>query len=424
MTTTAPPKREELRALYERVRGATVALCEPLTVEDHVVQSFADASPAKWHLAHTTWFFETLIIDRTGAEYTSPDARYRYLFNSYYNTLGEQFHRPDRGTLSRPTVQQVYDYRRVVDETMLRVLEGSAGDLTDDIALLVELGLHHEQQHQELLLTDIKHAFGHNPTQPEYRSHGGEPSGSAPPLDWVPFPGGVSSVGAAGDRFCFDNERPVHDVLAQPFALANRLVTCGEFRRFIEDGGYEKSTLWLSDGWNALNEHGWKAPLYWNRSEDGWTVFTLVGPQPISDDEPVAHINYYEADAFARWSGARLPREYEWEIAAAALPVEGNLLEANRLHPCAPIEKPSGALLQTFGDVWEWTSSAYADYPGYVAPEGPLAEYNAKFMCNQMVLRGGSCATSQSHIRPTYRNFFPPDARWQFSGLRLAKDVR
>jgi ergothioneine biosynthesis protein EgtB len=420
------PPGDALAARFQEVRGTTEALCAPLETEDYVVQSMPDASPAKWHLAHTSWFFETFLLRPEFEGRGVGPGEYGYLFNSYYNAVGDRIARPKRGLLSRPTVAEVYRYRALVDERMLQLLGSADGPALARLGPLVELGLNHEQQHQELILTDLKHLFGSNPVLPVYREGVTAPKGDAPPLRWHDFPGGLVEVGFGGSGFAFDNESPRHAAFLQPYRLAGRPVSCGEYLAFIDDGGYRRPEFWLSDGWNACQALGWSAPLYWERGAGGWRVFTLGGVRDVSEFEPVCHLSYYEADAFARWSGARLPTEAEWEHAAAALPVAGNFLEDERFHP-APLavgDTDHGtAPAQLFGDVWEWTSSPYTAYPGFRPAAGALGEYNGKFMCNQMVLRGGSCATPRSHVRATYRNFFPPDARWQFSGVRLARDA-
>jgi ergothioneine biosynthesis protein EgtB len=404
-------EREALRSRYLGARRATEALCRPLTVEDCVVQAMPDASPVRWHLAHTSWFFEHLVL-RPLAAYRPLDARYAFLFNSYYESLGERHPRPERGLLSRPTVSEVMAYRRHVDDAMERHWPLVPSEL-------VELGIHHEEQHQELILTDVKLVLALNPLEPVYQRAPERASTAPAPLAFTRFEGGVVSVGDAGPGFAFDNERPRHRVFLQPFALARRLVTCGEFRQFMDDGGYVRPLLWLSDGWDAIRRWGWQAPLYWVGDGDGWRIRTLSGARAIDPAEPVCHVSYYEADAYARWAGARLPSESEWEHAAAAAPVRGNFLDSGELHP-RPAQ-PAQPVDQLFGDVWEWTASAYLPYPGYAAPVGALGEYNGKFMSNRMVLRGGSCATWSHHVRASYRNFFAPEARWQFSGFRLAR---
>jgi ergothioneine biosynthesis protein EgtB len=404
------------------VRAATVELCAPLATEDFVVQSMPDASPAKWHLAHTSWFFEEFVLTRAAADYRPYAASYRYLFNSYYNTVGEMHARAARGMLSRPTVAEIMAYRQAVDERLASLLD--AGSLPEELEDVLTLGLEHERQHQELLLTDIKHLFSLNPLLPAYRQLPRRQRARTVPLRYLRFEGGLTPIGHAGKGFCFDNELPRHRALVMPFRLANRPVTNGEYLEFVRAGGYDDARLWLSDGWTLVRRDGWRHPLYWSQSLE--EEFTLTGMQALDPDAPVSHLSYYEADAFARWAGARLPTEFEWELAAGTVPRTGNFVEQRGWHPQAaagPGADPTGApdtLLQMFGDVWEWTQSAYAPYPGYSAPAGALGEYNGKFMVNQLVLRGGSCATPREHIRASYRNFFPPAARWQFSGLRLA----
>lgn len=412
-----PPLADRFRT----VRGETEQLRAPLSAEDCLVQSMDDASPTKWHLAHTSWFFETFVLERGIEGYVPFHPRFRVLFNSYYQQIGPQHPRPHRGLLSRPSLEEVFAYRAHVDHHVLELL--SCGEAAARVAPVIELGLHHEQQHQELILTDIKHALAQNPLRPPYRSHRARPAavGRTAPLGWQRHPGGVQAIGHDGRGFAFDNEQPRHRIVLEPFALATRVITNGEFLEFIEDGGYRRPELWLADGWTAVQCRGWHAPLYWERHGDTWSQFTLGGLEPLELAEPVCHVSLYEADAYATWAGARLPTEAEWEIAAAGMAVAGNLLDLGRVHP---EPAPGGEhVRQLFGDVWEWTRSAYAPYPGYHPPGGAIGEYNGKFMCNQMVLRGGSCATPRTHIRATYRNFFPPDARWQFSGVRLARDV-
>jgi ergothioneine biosynthesis protein EgtB len=380
-----------------------------------------DASPPKWHLAHTTWFFETFVLAPACPDYRPFHPRFAYLFNSYYNALGDRLPRPHRSLLSRPTVEEVFRYRGHVDEHVRRLLHGLR-PVTAELRSLLTLGLHHEQQHQELLLTDLQHAFGSNPLRPAYRERAPERPAPAVPRRWVDFPGGLRWIGHEGDDFTYDNEMPRHRVFVEPFLLASRLVTCGEYRAFLEDGGYRRPELWLADGWDARRARGWEAPLYWERQGEAWWHLTLNGLHPVEDAAPVCHVSYYEADAYARWSGARLPTEAEWESAAQDCPLEGNFLDSDRLHPAALSAPPASELpAQMFGDVWQWTGSPYVPYPGYQPPAGALGEYNGKFMANQMVLRGGSCATPLTHFRRSYRNFFPPDARWQFTGIRLAR---
>ena len=408
---------------YPAVRAATVELCAPLAVEDCVVQSMPDASPAKWHLAHTSWFFEEFVLARAAADYRTYDDRYRYLFNSYYNTVGPMHCRTARGMLSRPTVAEVMAYRSAVDERMQALL--AAGRLADGLEAVLTLGLEHERQHQELLLTDIKHLFSLNPLLPAYRERPARRATPAAPLRYLSFEGGLTDIGHAAAGFCFDNELPRHRALVAPFRLANRPATNGEYLQFVRAGGYQDPRLWLSDGWALLRREGWRQPLYWSPSLE--EEFTLTGTRELQAEAPLCHVSYYEADAFARWAGARLPTEFVWELAAAALPPTGNFVEQREWHPHAAGIPAAGSEatdtpLQMFGDVWEWTQSAYAPYPGYSPAPGALGEYNGKFMINQLVLRGGSCATPREHIRASYRNFFPPAARWQFSGVRLAGD--
>jgi len=409
---------EALASRYRAVRAATERLCEPLSAEDCQVQSMDDASPVKWHLAHTSWFFETFVLERmAGYRPFHPD--FRVLFNSYYQTVGRQHPRPQRGLLSRPTLDEVLAYRAHVDAHMLSLLE-TRRDVDTDVVML---GLQHEQQHQELILTDAKHMLSCNPLRPAYRDGPHAPRVESTPLGWQPFAAGIQWIGHDGRGFCFDNEQPRHRVFVEAFELAPRPVTNEEFLAFIDDGGYERPELWLSDGWSTVQARGWRAPLYWERRDGVWYVMTLAGLRTLRVDEPVCHVSLYEADAFARWAGARLPREAEWEVAAAGVNVDGNFVESGWLHP-APVGTGAPVVGQLFGDVWEWTQSAYSPYPGYQPPAGALGEYNGKFMCSQLVLRGGSCATPRDHVRATYRNFFPPDARWQFSGIRLARDAR
>lgn len=415
----APSAGSGLTAAYRRVRSFTERLCAPLETEDYVVQAMPDASPAKWHLAHTTWFFETFLLKPHAPGYQPLDTAYEYLFNSYYNTVGRQFPRPQRGLLSRPTVAEVYRYRAHVDAAMERWLTGAAPEALQGVEAVITLGLNHEQQHQELLLTDIKYALSVNPLRPVYRET--EPAaGEAAPMAWHGFPEGLVPIGHDGTGFAFDNEGPRHRAFVESFRLASRPVTNGEYLEFMEAGGYRAPHGWLSAGWSAVQANGWDAPLYWERRGDDWWTFTLSGMRPVDPAAPVCHVSYFESDAYARWAGARLPSEVEWEAAASEMPVAGHFADDGRIHP-APAP-PGPARGQFYGDVWEWTRSPYEAYPGYAPDPGALGEYNGKFMCGQYVLRGGSCATPEGHIRPTYRNFFPPDARWQFSGIRLARD--
>lgn len=411
-------------ARYQAVRVLSEKLCEPLAIEDYIVQTMNDVSPTKWHLAHTSWFFETFILEPYLEGYRPFHPQFAYLFNSYYIQAGERHCRDKRGYLSRPTVKEVFAYRAYVNEHMVRLIETADGAKQATIQPLIEIGLHHEQQHQELLLTDIKHVLSVNPLRPVYRDMI-LPTASVPPaFNWVDIEEGIYEVGHVGDGFHYDNEGPRHRVFLEPFQFGNRLVTNGEFLAFMEDGGYQRPELWLSQGWGTVLENEWSEPFYWEKHDDQWMTFTLSGMQPVDRHAPVTHVSYFEADAYARWACARLPTEQEWEVAAQGVPIQGNFVDNEHYHPVAlQGESPEGKLYQMYGDVWEWTRSQYSPYPGYEPASGALGEYNGKFMCNQFVLRGGSCATSLNHIRPTYRNFFPPDATWQFMGIRLAKDV-
>ena len=408
---------------YRSVRRQTEHLCEPLVAEDYVVQSMPDVSPTKWHLAHTSWFFETFLLGPHLAEYQPFNPHFAYLFNSYYVTVGDRHCRQNRGLLSRPTVREVYDYRRHIDAAMERFLANLTDAQLSELAAVIEIGLHHEQQHQELMLTDVKHVFWVNPMRPAYRRREDRAPGELPPMRWVDVGEGLHWAGHDGNGFAFDNEGPRHRVFLEPFQVGSRLVTNGEYQRFMNDAGYSRADLWLSMGWAAAQAEQWRAPLYWIEQDGQWWHHTLAGLRLVDDDEPVCHVSYFEADAYARWAGVRLPSEFEWEVASLDVSAsDGNFVEGELYHP-APLRGGAAGLHQMFGDVWEWTRSAYLAYPGYQPPVGALGEYNGKFMCNQFVLRGGSCATPASHIRRTYRNFFPPDARWQFMGFRLARDA-
>jgi ergothioneine biosynthesis protein EgtB len=415
---------ESLAQRYADVRRFTEWLCEPLATEDYVVQSMADVSPTKWHLAHTSWFFETFVLVPYLKGYVALNPAYAFLFNSYYVQAGERHCRAQRGYISRPTVAEVFAYRRHVDSALLELLGEAGEELGDQVSRLVTIGMHHEQQHQELMLTDIKHVFSVNPLRPAYRQRRSIAPASAATQEWVAFAGGLHWLGHDGAGFAYDNEGPRHRVYVEPFELASRPVTNAEYIGFMESGGYRRAELWLSLGWAVAQENGWSEPFYWEKRDGDWWLFTLAGMRRVEPHEPVTHLSYFEADAYARWAGARLPTEAEWEIAAADVPLQGNLVETGLLHPGAAGPAPaSPRLQQMYGDVWEWTQSPYVPYPGYRPAEGAIGEYNGKFMCNQFVLRGGSCATSQTHIRPTYRNFFPPEATWQFTGLRLARSA-
>lgn len=416
-----PHAADALLKTYRVVRGDSEALCAPLCVEDYVIQAIQDVSPPKWHLAHTTWFFENFLLLPYLKSYRVFHDRYGYLFNSYYETAGSFFPRPQRGLLARPTVEEILRYRVHVDAAMGELIEKASETVLGDIAFRILLGLNHEQQHQELLLTDIKYNFAFNPLRPAYRPAEFAPTRKAPAMSWLEYAGGVMAIGHEGGGFAYDNETPRYKVYLADYRLGSRPVTNGEFLEFIEGGGYRRAGLWLADGWAVVKQRGWEAPLYWERIEDEWWQMTLSGMRRLDENEPVCHVSFYEADAYARWRGKRLPSEAEWECAAAVSSIEGNFRESGLYHPTAAEPKP-GDPAQLFGDVWEWTQSAYAPYPGFKPLTGPLAEYNGKFMCNQMVLRGGSCATPKSHIRASYRNFFYPPDRWQFTGIRLADE--
>jgi ergothioneine biosynthesis protein EgtB len=420
---TPDVSRGDLAERYRQVRAFTESLCQPLEPEDYVIQTMADASPTKWHLAHTSWFFETFILQSWSSGYRALNPKYSFLFNSYYNGAGLMHSRDRRGLLSRPTVKETFHYRKIVDREMLELLETAPHDRWRKLMPLVVLGLNHEQQHQELLLTDIKHAFAQNPLFPAYHKVIANPAAEPAPLRWVNYAEGVYWIGASAEGFAFDNERPRHREFVEGFQLASRPSTNGEYLEFIEDGGYRRPELWLSEGWSTVTANEWTAPLYWKNLDGQWLTFTLSGMKPVDLCEPVCHLSYFEADAFARWRAARLPTEAQWEAASTDLPPDGNFAEDQKFHPQACVRaSPAAKAAQMFGDVWEWTGSSYSPYPGYEPLAGTLGEYNAKFMCNQYVLRGGSCATPRSHIRRTYRNFFAPDKRWQFSGVRLCRD--
>jgi ergothioneine biosynthesis protein EgtB len=437
VSPTRPGLVERLRDRFHQIRKFTDSLCSGLEPEDCVVQSMPDVSPTKWHIAHTTWFFETFILKRFVRRYRAEIPEYAYLFNSYYNAAGDMHRRDLRGLISRPTVKEAQRYRASIDSHIADLISDADDRLFDEIEPVLVLGMHHEQQHQELLITDIKHVFAQNPLHPVFREPktGGRsssmPASQSSPPEFVEFEQTMTEIGHDGRGFAYDNEGPRHQVLVPAFALASRPVTNGEYIAFIEDNGYHRPEFWLSLGWMTVNEQRWEAPLYWTKRDGTWWNFTLSGFRPVDESEPVTHVSYFEADAYTNWAGARLPTEVEWERAASDCPIDGNFVESELFHP-APIaiasaasaEKPvqDGRLQRMFGDVWEWTRSAYSPYPGYRAAPGALGEYNGKFMCNQYVLRGGSCATSRTHIRRTYRNFFQPEKRWQFTGIRLARD--
>ncbi len=436
---------------YQRVRTQSSALCEPLCVEDYGLQAVAETSPPKWHLAHTSWFFETFLLKPFTVNYAPVNDAYEFIFNSYYNGIGQQYAREQRGLLSRPTVDEVYQYRASIDAQMLDLLADQNHKHRATILQRTELGLHHEMQHQELLLTDLKYSLAQNPLYPAY--HCLPPSSTQPsntsPLIFCDYAGGLVASGTdvGNQGFCFDNETPQHKTYIAPYALANRPVTNGEYMQFMQDGGYQRAELWLADGWAMRQQKAWQAPLYWQQkglqkgpqqdskkgkaeskaeSQAGqqqaaeWQVFSLHGLVPLELAEPVCHVSFYEADAYARWAGARLPSEAEWEHAASAEAIAGNFVAAQRLQPRSAAQ-PHKTMQQLFGDVWEWTASSYGPYPGFAAAAGAIGEYNGKFMCNQMVLRGGSCVSDRHHIRASYRNFFYPPDRWQFTGIRLAQ---
>jgi ergothioneine biosynthesis protein EgtB len=419
---------------FEQVRAATESLAQPLSSEDASLQSMPDASPTKWHLAHTSWFFETFILERFDAGFVPFDPSFRVLFNSYYNSVGDKHPRHERGLISRPNLDAVLAYRRHVTAHINELLPRLEACNTE-FATLMWLGCNHEEQHQELILTDLKHLLSKNPLKPAYQDRWPLTPIQGRKPRWINYAGGRVSIGvdatSVTSAFAFDNEGPAHQVFLEPFELASYPVTHGDFAAFVNDKGYTRPELWLSMGWDWVQANRIGAPLYWEMRDRCWHTFTLHGMVPIDAHTPICHINYFEADAFARWAamqaqwrGARLPREAEWEHAASSAPVEGNFLDSRALHPLAlREEKASSAPSQLFGDVWEWTQSAYLPYPRFRAAEGAVGEYNGKFMCNQFVLRGGSCVTPQQHIRASYRNFFPPEARWQFSGLRLARDT-
>lgn len=415
---------ENLRARLVATRDLSLALAAPLGVEDMAVQAIEEASPTKWHLAHTSWFFETFVLTRLLPFYEVFDPAFGYCFNSYYTCVGERQPRQERGLLSRPPLERVLAYRRHVDAGLGRLFDqGLAAQ--GAAAALIELGLQHEQQHQELILTDILALFAANPLRPAYRAAPARGRGGASePMRWIGYAGGIVRIGGdPSEGFAFDNETPRHDALIHPFEIADRPVTNAEWLEFIEDGGYRDPSLWLSDGWAVIQREGWKAPAYWERRGDLFLAMTLDGLQPLEPAAPVTHVSFYEADAYARWAGARLPTEFEWEAVASGEQVAGNLLDSDALRPRPPAEPFAGHPRQLFGDVWEWTESAHLPYPSYRRPTGAIGEYNAKFMCDQHVLRGGCCVTPQSHIRASYRNFLYARQRWLFAGLRLARDV-
>ncbi|MEX0298422.1 MAG: ergothioneine biosynthesis protein EgtB [Kordiimonas sp.] len=413
------PQNQSVSKQFSRIRNQTEALCAPLETEDYGLQSMPDTSPPKWHLAHTSWCFETMILKPYLKGYQSFNETYAHLFNSYYESLGRFFTRAERGVLSRPTVKEVYAYRQHVDVAMRSLLSDASHPEKADIEQRTILGINHEQQHQELLLTDIKHAFSKNPLKPAYKTHAPEILAGEIKADWLSFDAGLYETGGTGTAFAYDNELPRHKSYLNGFKIATRPVSNAEYINFIDDGGYEKADLWLSDAWAIIQTERWKRPLYWEKNGDTYDSMTLHGMQPVHHSSPVSHVSFYEAAAYARWAGKRLPTETEWEVAAGEFPICGNLANSGML---APTAVPNDSH-QFYGDVWEWTSSPYTEYPGYQRLSGPFGEYNGKFMSSQMVLRGGSCLTPSDHIRSSYRNFFPPHTRWQFSGIRLAEDL-
>lgn len=415
-------QREILKQRFIDIRNFSEEFCKPLETEDFVIQSMPDVSPTKWHLAHTSWFFEAFVLSEVDKNYKSLHPQYNYLFNSYYVQVGERFDRPQRGLLSRPTVKNVFDYRSYVNEKMIDLFDNIDEKTFNEIAVVIDIGLNHEQQHQELMVTDIKHVFSINPLFPKLIEAPQNEQVNLPKIKWIEVEGGLKEIGFNGDGFFYDNEQPSHKVYLNDFKIASRLITNGEYIEFIESGAYDKDTLWLSDGIAAVRENNWRAPLYWVKKDNEWWHYTLQGFRKVEPDEPVTHVGFYEAEAFARWAGARLATEFEWETASQNIKIEGNFAESGLFHP-KPLSKDDQVINQMFGDVWEWTRSDYAPYPGYKVPDGAIGEYNGKFMSGQYVLRGGSCATSQTHIRNTYRNFFYPASRWQFMGIRLAKDA-
>lgn len=414
---------DTLKDTYLRIRNYSEQLVEPLEIEDFIVQADSHVSPTKWHLAHTTWFFETFILKNYLSNYTVFHKDFNYLFNSYYETVGKFHPQKARGLITRPTVSETFSYRKYVDDNIFSLLENNNQEDMEKIRQLVEIGLNHEQQHQELLLTDLKYNFSFNPTNPVYLTNDDMYGDSfTPDLSFVNIEGGLVEIGNDGEGFSFDNEGPRHKKWLEPYRLANRPVTNGEYQQFIEDGGYKQPEYWLSDGWNTIKTNNWQAPQYWEKHDKKWFAYTLSGLLPVNEHAPVSHISFYEADAYARWAGKRLPTEEEWEHGLKNVPIKGNFAEQGYFQPIAE-NNEDDTFSKGFGDVWEWTQSAYSPYPGIKPLKGALGEYNAKFMANQMVLKGGSCVTPESHIRLTYRNFFYPQMRWQFSGLRLAEDA-
>ncbi len=412
--------KEHLLKEFKKVRAFTHHLVEPLETEDFVIQPMENASPTKWHLAHTSWFFETFVLGKYEKGFDSHHPQYAYFFNSYYLQTGVPFTRANRGMLSRPTVKEVFEYRAYVNDQMIQFIEKCSNEIWNEAASVIEIGNHHEQQHQELILTDLKYLLAQNPLLPVYRDRVIHESPSPLEITWIAFDEGMVKIGNKGKEFTYDNEHPRHRTFVQEYELADRLITNKEYLEFINAGGYEQSEFWLDEGWSTVKKEKWIAPLYWFKRDSKWMNFTLSGARLVEENEPVTHISYYEADAFARWKGVRLPTEQEWEHACGKREISGNFVDNDAFHPVPNTSKETG-IKQMYGDVWEWTMSSYSPYPNYKPLPGALGEYNGKFMANQYVLRGGSCATSKSHIRKTYRNFFHANARWQFSGIRLAR---
>ena len=419
----APIGSSSLGARLFETRRLSLDLAKPLSPEDMTVQAMDDASPTKWHLAHTSWFFETFVLSLHLNGYETFDPAFNFCFNSYYESHGPRQPRAQRGLLSRPSCERIFAYRAHVDAGLEKLCAHGL-ETRSELARVIEIGINHEQQHQELMLTDILALFAANPLRPAYQAPRPRAEQAEPePLSWINFSGGIHEIGHAEEGFAWDNETPSHGELIHPFCLAGRLVTNAEWLAFIADGGYRTASLWLADGWAIVNREGWRAPLYWEERDGQWLAMSLEGLRPLDRAAPVVHVSYYEADAFARWAGHRLPTEFEWELAAQGLPATGNTLASGALQPLPAIARPDGRPVQMFGDVWEWTGNAYLPYPGYRAPLGALGEYNGKFMVGQHVLRGGSCATPEGHARATYRNFFYPHQRWQFMGLRLTSEI-
>lgn len=419
--------KEQIFDLYKSTRKLTVDICNPLEIEDYVVQPMDDVSPPKWHLGHTSWFFETFVLKHFGRGYKALNDTYNFIFNSYYESIGERIYRPKRGSLSRPTVKEVIQYRNYVDEKICDLIQSVDGFEWEKIGKLIEFGIHHEMQHQELLLTDIKNIFGINPLRPTYikANCSVEQKTDAIKSEFIEIKGGLREIGFDGNDFSFDNEKPIHKVFIDDFKIQNRLVTNKEYLEFINDGGYSNPVYWLSDAWAVIQKEKWNSPLYWEKIDNEWLIMTLSGLLKLNLSEPVCHVSFYEADAYARWKKKRLLTEAEWEVAASTISDDNNcnFLESRNFHPIIGKNNKNVKIMQMLGDAWEWTGSSYLSYPGYVQPEGAFGEYNGKFMCNQIVLRGGSCVTPSKHIRKTYRNFFQPDKRWQFTGIRLASEV-